>query len=124
MEKLKILIVEDDYDVMHLLDSLLSFLGFSNFEKAYNGQQAWEKVQKQKFDLIISDFDMPVMNGLALLKKLRKDKFTEKVVIMSGGNHEDDFKEVKPDMYLSKPIDLEKIKQIFSKFFPSVKLPF
>ena len=64
-----ILIVEDDEEILEYLDSLLADQ-YKIFH-ASNGQEAIELIQKERIDLVISDINMPVMDGYALLQKVR-----------------------------------------------------
>ena len=70
---IKILIV-DDYDTMRtVLNNLLRQLNFINVEEASDGTEAIEKLNADKFDLIISDWNMEPMSGIELLREVRAD---------------------------------------------------
>jgi two-component system chemotaxis response regulator CheY len=67
-----ILVVDDMKTVRKLVTMALKEAGFQNVVEATNGSEAWTLIgQKTKFDLIISDWNMPEMTGLDLLKKVR-----------------------------------------------------
>ncbi len=68
-----ILLVEDSHFYKNLLGSYLRGMGF-NVTIASNGKEALEKLKKQAFSGIISDLEMPVMNGFEFAKKLRQDE--------------------------------------------------
>ena len=68
---IKILIVDDFATMRRILKNALKQLGFNNFEEADDGTTAWEILEKQHFDLIIADWNMPKLTGLELLKKVR-----------------------------------------------------
>lgn len=70
---LKILIVDDYKTMLRIIGNLLKQLGFRNVEEATDGTMALEKLKKDKFDLIISDWNMEPMGGLDLLKTVRND---------------------------------------------------
>lgn len=72
---MRILIV-DDFDTMHkIIRDILHELGYSDTVSAYNGEKAFEILSGGgKIDLIISDWNMPKMTGLELLKKVKKTK--------------------------------------------------
>ncbi len=74
---MKILVVEDDEKCLKLLSILLKDCGFT-YDTAINGLEAWEKIQKDDYDLIISDWNMPVMDGNQLLRKVREYAKTER----------------------------------------------
>lgn len=73
---IKILIVDDFATMRRILKNILKQLGFKNLVEADDGTTAWEVLEGQGIDLIISDWNMPKMTGLELLKKVREsDKF-------------------------------------------------
>ncbi len=68
---IKVLIVDDFATMRRILKNILKQLGFKNLVEADDGTTAWEALEGQKIDLIISDWNMPKMTGLELLKKVR-----------------------------------------------------
>ena len=70
---ISILVVDDIENMRKLITSMLFKLKFTRIMMAENGRDAWVKVQNHHFDLVISDFNMPKMNGLDLLKAIRSD---------------------------------------------------
>ena len=68
---IKILIVDDFATMRRILKNILKQLGFKNLVEADDGTTAWEVLESQTIDLIISDWNMPKMTGLELLKKVR-----------------------------------------------------
>jgi two-component system chemotaxis response regulator CheY len=70
---IKILIVDDFATMRRILKNILKQLGFKNLVEADDGTTAWELLENQTVDLIISDWNMPKMTGLELLKKVRAD---------------------------------------------------
>ena len=71
---INILIVEDLLTIRLFLRRTLKKLGYSNVVLAEDGEAALNEVKKKSFDLIISDWHMPNMDGLDLFKELNKDK--------------------------------------------------
>jgi len=76
--KHKILVAEDDPNLLKVLSNALKEEGFKVF-KAENGQEGLELALKHHPDLIVLDVLMPVMDGLTMLKKLRKDEWGKNV---------------------------------------------
>ncbi len=70
-KQIQILIVEDNENIGNLLSHILQDVGFENITEAKNGRMAWEKIEKKQFDLILTDWMMPEMDGLELIKKIR-----------------------------------------------------
>lgn len=85
---MKVLIVEDDYILRENLSELLSFKGFST-ENACNGMQALKLMSECAPDLILSDYDMPELDGLDLLKEIKSSDEFDKIpfVMMTGNAH-------------------------------------
>lgn len=80
---LKILVVDDLASARKILIKLLNQIGFQSIEQAQDGQEAYKKITAGSYDLIISDWEMPHMKGLELLKALRADqRFFELPFIM------------------------------------------
>lgn len=106
-----ILIVDDDKDILDLLSSILEEHFYSTkISTAMNGLDAFLMSQKEKFDLIISDHQMPFMTGAALIVALRtRENLNQKteLVMLSGFIDEEMKKNLNPQKvtFLSKPFD-------------------
>lgn len=70
---MKILVVDDFATMRKIIKNLLTQLGFKNLSEADDGSSALAKMKDEKFDFIISDWNMPKMSGLELLKSTRSD---------------------------------------------------
>jgi two-component system, chemotaxis family, chemotaxis protein CheY len=70
---IKVLIIDDFATMRRILKNILKQLGFRNLVEADDGTTAMEILESQTIDLIISDWNMPKMTGLELLKKVRAD---------------------------------------------------
>jgi DNA-binding NtrC family response regulator len=84
MDSLKILVVDDEASVRELLRQGLSQMGNFSVEVASNGVQAIEKVEKDVFDLVLTDLKMPEMDGIELLKTLKGSRPELIVIIMTA----------------------------------------
>ncbi|MDD4975964.1 MAG: response regulator [Bacteriovorax sp.] len=76
MSNLKILVIDDFEMTRVMIKKNLATLGFSNFEDAENGLEAFKKLKlaidmNAPFDLVFCDWNMPVMSGIELLKQCR-----------------------------------------------------
>ncbi len=69
-----ILIVDDELSMRITLNNMLSRMGFKNVTIAENGKKAFEIVQARKIDVIITDINMPIMNGIELFKTIKDNK--------------------------------------------------
>jgi len=69
--KIKFLVVDDFSTMRRIVRNLLKELGFTNVDEAEDGVVAWQKIQSTNFDFIITDWNMPNMDGLTLLQTIR-----------------------------------------------------
>jgi two-component system, chemotaxis family, chemotaxis protein CheY len=72
-KKIRILIVDDFATMRKVIRNLLKQVGFDNIIEAENGEAALVVLKSQKIDFVISDWNMPNMTGLELLKAVRAD---------------------------------------------------
>lgn len=72
-KELRFLVVDDFSTMRRIVRNLLKELGFNNVEEAEDGVDALNKLQASGFDFVISDWNMPNMDGLELLKTIRAD---------------------------------------------------
>ena len=77
---MKVLVVDDKDSVRRAMVDILTSLGFNDLTEATDGSDAWFQIkaefegeEKERFDLVISDMEMPEMSGLDLLKAIRAD---------------------------------------------------
>ncbi|MCP4153321.1 MAG: response regulator [bacterium] len=87
--KENILLIDDSPTLRKLLRFYLKRKGYSSNE-ANNGKAGLELIERENFDLIILDMNMPVMNGLAVLEKLKvKEGFSVPILILSADKEEE-----------------------------------
>lgn len=85
MKPATILIIEDHAPVRGLLARGLKEAGYQVYEAA-NGRQGLERVHAQPVDLVITDLEMPEMNGLAVIQELTRFYRDVKIIAMSGSS--------------------------------------
>lgn len=68
---MRFLVVDDNQGIRQMIADILRAAGFRNVSYAENGKIAWKKIRQESMDLVILDWDMPVMNGLELLRMIR-----------------------------------------------------
>ncbi|MEQ1637508.1 MAG: chemotaxis response regulator CheY [Methylococcales bacterium] len=71
--KMKILVVDDFSTMRRIVRNLLTGLGFVNIDEADDGKTGLAKLQAEKFDFLVTDWNMPGMTGLELLQAVRAD---------------------------------------------------
>jgi two-component system chemotaxis response regulator CheY len=121
---IKVLIVDDQNSVRQMTRMTLEEIGFRHIHEAENGVQAMETASLQPLDLIISDFNMPEMDGLGLLRAVRGHPVARKVpfILLTGrGDRELVVKAAQAGVnnYLVKPFTADilrgKIEQVIGK---------
>ena len=91
MEKLKeIMIVDDEAGIRALLSDALIQEGYS-VTLAENGKDSLKQLRNHRFDLLITDVNMPQLSGLELIKMMKKKGRKEKVILISGEPVDDAF---------------------------------
>jgi len=109
-----ILVVDDEEDIVFILKSVLSKKGYKVLE-AFSGQEAIEKITKEKPDLVILDIMMQDINGWEVCKKIKNDKETKNtpVAMLSVlGDARDKKRSMEyagADVHLTKPIEFDRL---------------
>lgn len=113
----KILIADDDEDILEILELYLEKDGFE-VVKAINGQKALEIIEKGKMDMAIIDVMMPIIDGFKLIKKIREE-YNLPVIILSAKNQDTDKilgLGLGADDYIVKPFNpLEVVARVEAK---------
>ena len=117
---IKVLIVDDFATMRRILKNILKQLGFKNLVEADDGTSAWEILQGQTIDLIISDWNMPKMTGLELLKKVRASdqyKRTPFLMVTAEAQKQNVIEAVQAGVsnYVVKPFTAEAISDKLEK---------
>ncbi|MEX2552254.1 MAG: chemotaxis response regulator CheY, partial [Actinomycetota bacterium] len=73
-KNMSILVVDDFPTMRRIVRSLLKELGFTNVEEAEDGQDALNRLKAGSFDFVVTDWNMPNLDGLEMLKQLRADE--------------------------------------------------
>lgn len=73
IENIKILVVDDFSTMRRIVRNLLKELGFVNIQEAEDGVDALSKLRRENFDFVVSDWNMPNMSGIELLREIRAD---------------------------------------------------
>ena len=115
-----IMIVEDEYLVRQGIASLVNYeqFGMQVIAQAENGREAWQKFQENPADILLTDINMPQMNGLELAKLVRDQVPTCHIVFLTGY---DDFDYARTDIqlgaddYLLKPFSKDDVEEMLAK---------
>ena len=113
------LIVDDAQTVRNFLGGILRQIDV-DFEEAENGDQGIEHLKRESFDFVISDLNMPILNGIEFSMKIREElKLDIPILMLSTEQGESDIEqsiEAGVSFFLPKPPDKEKIKEIVKIF--------
>ena len=118
LKNLKLLFVEDEEDLLQIINDTLEKLSL-NFVTATNGEEALEILaQDSDIDYVITDINMPVMNGLDMIKIIREKDINVGIVIMSAHTETEYIKKAEEygvADYLLKPFDFIKFIDLMIK---------
>lgn len=81
-KNMKILIVDDFSTMRRIVKNLLADLGFTNTSEADDGRNAWPMLQNGDYDFVITDWNMPGMSGIDLLRAIRADEKLQRLPVM------------------------------------------
>jgi DNA-binding NtrC family response regulator len=115
---MKILVVDDEAPIRDMIKKGLSQMGGYNVEVAKNGLEAIEKIEKDVFDLVLTDLKMPEMDGLELLKTIKGIRPEVMVILMTAyGSIETAVEAMRlgANDYITKPVDLNELLIHISK---------
>ncbi|MEI6219847.1 MAG: response regulator transcription factor [Actinomycetes bacterium] len=111
MKKAQILVVDDESGVRELVGDVLGLEGYQ-VTIAVDGLDALSHIRKQKFDLYVLDINMPKIDGLVLLEKVRGSGDQTPALLLSARREKDDIHQgfrVGADDYVTKPFSIEEL---------------
>jgi len=122
LENKRILFVEDSPTMRRIIANSLRQLGVKDFEEAENGLDALEKLHESEFDLLMTDWNMPEMNGAELVEQVRKlERFKNLPILMvtTRGMEEDVLKAIQLGVngYIVKPFTPEILSNKLNDLF-------
>jgi two-component system, chemotaxis family, chemotaxis protein CheY len=79
---MKILVVDDMVTMRRIVKNILKQLGFANADEAKNGQEGLQKLRAGKYDFVVSDWNMPVMTGIDMLRAIRADEKLKAIPVL------------------------------------------
>jgi YesN/AraC family two-component response regulator len=114
----RILIVDDEQLVRKMMREVLLREGYGTVREAPDGEVALAKLQKERFDVVITDIRMPNMSGIELMIEIKKRFPRIAVIVMTGFGDvhtPDEAKELGADEYVTKPIRPREIDVIVER---------
>jgi two-component system chemotaxis response regulator CheY len=119
---MKILVVDDFATMRRIIKNILTQLGFKNIIEADDGTTALGVLKSEKIGLIVSDWNMPKMTGLDLLKAVRADSNTANTpfIMVTAEAQQDNIilaVKAKVSQYIVKPFTAETLAEKLNKIF-------
>ena len=124
-KNMKILVVDDFSTMRRIIKNLLRDLGFTNIQEADDGNTALPMLQNGDFDFVVTDWNMPGMSGIELLKEIRADAKlgTIPVLMVTAEAKRDQIIEAAQagvNGYVVKPFTAQVLKEKIDKIFERV----
>jgi two-component system, chemotaxis family, chemotaxis protein CheY len=82
MNSLRILVVDDSPTMRRIISAQLKQVGYHDVGEAENGQHALQELEARKFNFVLTDWNMPLMNGLEFIKEVRAREEYKKLPII------------------------------------------
>ena len=119
---MKILVVDDMSTMRRIVKNILKHLGFNNLEEAENGQEALTKLKADTYGFVVSDWNMPVMMGIDMLRAIRADETLKKIPVLmvtAEAQKENLMEAVQAGVsnYVVKPFTAETMQEKINKIF-------
>lgn len=124
--KMKILVVDDFATMRRIIKNILKDLGYENIFEADCGLSALEILKKENINFIISDWNMPQMSGIELLKAVRHSEQWQDIpflMVTAEGQKENVIEAAKNKVsnYIVKPFTAEVLREKINKIFENRK---
>lgn len=119
---MKILVVDDFSTMRRIVKNLLRELGFTNLDEADDGQTAWPKLKAGGYDFLVTDWNMPGMTGIDLLRTVRANPQTANmpVLLVTAESKREQIIEAAQagvNGYIIKPFTAATLKEKIDKIF-------
>ena len=118
----KILVAEDSSVIQNITKKVLQFQNYE-IKSAKNGQQVLKMIDKEDFDAILMDINMPILDGMSCAKKIRAmdspSKATTPIIAITGNAQNytlQDFEDAGINDYLPKPLNFDKLVLTVKKY--------
>lgn len=126
IESTRFLVVDDFSTMRRIVRNLLKELGFSNVQEAEDGVQALAKLRAETFDFVVSDWNMPNMTGIDLLRAIRADaklKHLPVLMVTAEAKRENIIEAAQAGAsgYVVKPFTAATLDEKLKKIFQNIK---
>ena len=113
---MRLLVVDDSSTMRRIVKNSLKSVGYDNVVEAENGEGALARLQAEKVDLVVTDWNMPVMNGLELVAAMRSSPALKEIPVLmvtTVAEKEEILKAMQAGVnnYVVKPFDAATLKK-------------
>jgi two-component system, chemotaxis family, chemotaxis protein CheY len=124
-KNMRILVVDDFKSMRDLIRNVLKKAGFTNIVDAEDGEEAWKIIEKEWIELVISDWNMPNMPGIDLLKKVRASESYKDLpflMVTAEGLKDNVVVAIQAGVsgYIVKPFSPSTVEQKIQKIFDKI----
>lgn len=122
---MKVLVVDDMAAMRHVMMNMLRHVGFEQLDEAVDGYQALGMLKNSQYDLVITDLNMPKMDGQQLLKSIRNDQALKDtpVIMVTCENDKQKVQQAlleKVSGFILKPFNLQTLEKQLSRLKEAV----
>ncbi len=119
---MRVLVVDDFSTMRRIVKNTLRQIGFTQIEEAEDGQKAFDRLMSEKFDFVVSDWNMPNMTGIDLLRKVRAEpqlKHLPFLMVTAEAKQENVVEAIKAGVsnYIVKPFTVATLQEKIAKIF-------
>ena len=123
---MRILVVDDFSTMRRIIRNLLRELGFQNIQEADDGNTAWPMLQRGEFDFLVTDWNMPGMAGIDLLKNVRADATLRSLPVLmvtAEAKREQIVEAAQAGVngYIVKPFTAETLREKLERIFARIE---
>ena len=124
-KSMRVLVVDDFSTMRKIVKNILRQIGFNNIVEADDGSTAWEVLNKDNIDFIVSDWNMPIMSGIELLRKVRASEEYADIpflMVTAEAQQENIIEAVqaKVSNYIVKPFTAQTLEETLGKTFERI----
>lgn len=121
----RVLVVDDSNVMRMIIKNILSSIGITSVVEAENGKQGLERLGENEIDMVISDWNMPVMNGSEFVGNVRKNPaFKDLCIVMvtaEGPKQIEEAMKAGANDYLHKPFNAQAMKNLIARFAANIR---
>ncbi len=112
---MRVIVIDDDYDAVRALSTLLEMKGISVEAKGYNGKEAVELFRIHQPDAVLLDMMMPEFDGKFAIKNLKKEDENVKIIVLTAYKPNYEFEKNEVAAVFDKPYNISEVIQAISQ---------